>query len=117
MKADIIYNDAVERLTTCAKSLLMDIISRRIDKGEMEEEKDGCYEIDNEIPTLNVDVWVNDTYTDEDYMEKREVVGFGLDEFPYVIFEDEDEVIANLSVRDMVKVCNALEEMNENESK
>jgi len=108
------YEDRLKRL---AKGFLMDIITHRIEEGIYDESPDGCYVIEPSDSPLRIDVWVQDTFNPECYIERMTVEGIGLADDVYVIVgEDKEEVyLRSLPFNSIIDICNDLEDIRDEE--
>lgn len=116
-KAIEIHQETTERLKQLAKGFLMDIINHRIKEGIYDEDPDGQYVIEPGDKELRVEVWVQDTYLPDCYLEMQEVKGIGLDKDVYVILgDDEVEVyLRSLPMGSIVDICCDLEDICDEE--
>lgn len=116
-KAVEIEQETENRLKALAKGFLMDIINHRINEGIMDEDPDGCYSIEPSDKGLRVDVWVEDTYQPECYIERMEVKQICLDDNVYVVVGDNDEEVylRALPFNSIIDICCDLEDIYDEE--
>ena len=119
-KALEIQQEYNERMIRLAKNLLMDIVSKRIDKGIYDEDPDGHYSIEPSDPDLTIMVWVQDTYSLDTYPENRRIKEICIEDAVYVVLGNGDEVeeeiyLRALPMESIIDICCDLEDIYDEE--